>query len=123
MPSAYRGDSGALWSGLGAGCLDGKRDLAAPAGAHRFLHQRTDAGRVRPSAHRDEGDLAPDFRLDQRAADDAPMIDAESGHERVAEAGGRHREDPVVALALVDGRPGDALGLEDRVRGGAQLAI
>src|SRR3954471_7504525 len=123
MPSAYRGDSGALWSGLGAGCLDGKRDLAAPAGAHRFLHQRADAGRVRPTAHRDEGNLAPDFRLDQRPADHARMIDAQLGHERVAEAGRGHRENPVVALALVDGWPGDALRVEDRVRGGAELAI
>src|SRR5712675_1829038 len=113
MPSAYRGDSGALWSGLRPCRLDGKCRLAAPAGAHRFLHQRADAGRMRPSAYRDEGDLAPDFRLDQRTADHARMIDAQFGHECIAEAGCRHRENPVVALALVDGRSGDTLGIED----------
>src|SRR3954447_11851692 len=117
------GARNALWNAFRAGRLDGKRDLAAPAGAHRFLHQCADAGRVRATAYRNEGNLAPDFGLDQRPADHARMIDAQLGHERVAETGRRHRENPVVALALVDGWPGDALRVEDRVRGGAELAI
>src|SRR5882762_4192531 len=96
MPSAYRGDSAALWSGR-AGHLRAERLRAGC-----LAHEGTDGRRMRPAAHRHQRDLAPELRLDQRPADDAGMIDRVLGHETEAQSQCHHGKDPVIALAAVD---------------------
>jgi hypothetical protein len=51
------------------------------------------------------------------------MIDAQARHERQAETGRRHGEDPVVALALIDGRPVDLQLVEHAIRRHAVFAV
>src|SRR5436190_292009 len=41
----------------------------------------------------------------------------------LAEAGRHHREDPVVTFALIDGRAGNPLGVEHRIRRIAEFTI
>src|SRR5262245_47569880 len=57
--------------------LNGECRLAAPAQPHRLLDQRSDSRRMRAPAHRDQRNLAPDFRLDQRTGDDTWMVDTQ----------------------------------------------
>ena len=86
MPSWYRIDSKRVllsclylpFQGDGEearACSTASAGLPRPAHMHRLAHQRADAGRVRAAAHRDQRDLAPDFRVDQCARHHARMID------------------------------------------------
>src|SRR5258708_4068109 len=70
--------------------------------AHRFAHERPDGGRMRPAAHGDKTDLAPDFRLGQRARDAVlPGVEAIARHESETEAGPHHCKNPIVAFTAI----------------------
>jgi hypothetical protein len=57
------------------------------------------------------------------AGHDLRMLSAFLRHERKSQSRRRHRENPIIAFAAIDGLPGDALLLEDALGKGVELAI
>src|SRR5712692_5710864 len=80
-----------------------ERRLSEPFGPHRFANEGADRRRMRPSANGDEIHLAPEFRLDQWTGDYAALRDGKFRHETEPEACDDHGQDPIVAVAAVDG--------------------
>src|SRR5262245_32705582 len=109
---------------LGLGELHGNRLVPHPARAHGLPYERTHGRRMRPAAHREQVDLPPDFRLDQRPHDDVPAIEgAVLRHETEAETGRHHGQNPVVAFAAIDAADLRSILQEDLARVIDHLAI
>ena len=67
--------------------------------------------------------VAPELRFDHRPSHNAWIAGAIGGHEAEPETGGYHGQSPVVALAPIGGRAGDALRAENFVGVAGKLAV
>src|SRR3974390_1234668 len=87
------------------------RILSHPVRSHRLANKRANRRRMGTAPHGDDVYLSPKLSIDDRPRHDALVVDAEFRQKTEPHASRAHGQNPVVALAAIDGFPTDAVFL------------